>query len=93
MIAEGAALAEELRNRAVGLAYSRATEFSPALPLCHVLASKVALLVHGAGSERLRGFEADIACFRHAERTKPLLLDYDRFRAAFAGGPPTPRPS
>jgi hypothetical protein len=92
MRAGGVALAEELRSRAVGLAYSRATEFSPALPLCHMLAAKVALLVHGPDSERLRGFEADIACFRDARSTKVLILDFDRFRATFAGSPPSASP-
>ncbi|MCU0724604.1 MAG: hypothetical protein MUE73_02260 [Planctomycetes bacterium] len=47
----------------------------------------------GPGSERLRPFEVAIACFRPAERTKALVLYYDRFRAAVAGPAPSLRPS
>jgi len=82
MRAEGADLARRLRQKAVDLAMSKATEFSPKVPLYHLLAAKVALLAHWPDSKALKVFEDDIRYYRIFESTRALVDDYERFREA-----------
>lgn len=82
---KGADLAHQLRRKAIDLAQSRATEFSPKIRLYHQLAAKVALLAHWPDSKALEVFEKDIRYYRHFERTQPLVDEYERFRAAYTG--------
>jgi hypothetical protein len=85
MRAEGAALANRLRRAAIDLAMSKATEFSPQIPLYHLLAAKVALLAHWPDSGALHGFEQDIGYYRCFESTLDLVEEYERFREAYTG--------
>jgi hypothetical protein len=81
----GAALADRLRRRAIGMAYSRATEFSPKLKLYHLLAAKVAWLVYGhdtQASATLAMFERNIRYYRNFPSTQALVDEYERFRVA-----------
>lgn len=86
MKAEGAELASRLRDEAIGLAQSRATEFSPKIGTYHQLAAKVALLAHWPDSKALKVFEDDIRYYRSFESTVPLVDDYERFREAYTKG-------
>ena len=83
MKAEGADLASLLRRKAIDLAHSRASEFSPEIPLYHQLAAKVALLAHWPDSKALDTFEKDIRYYRNFESTQALVDEYERFRAAY----------
>ncbi len=88
-LAAGAApLAEALRRRAIDLAMSRATEFSPDLPVLHLLAAEVALCALGPADPRLAGFEADVAGLANFERTAPLAAEYAAFKARHAARRP-----
>ena len=80
--AKGAELAHQLRRRAIDLAHSRATEFSPRLKLYHQLAAKVALLAYGPDNEALAIFERDIRYYRNFASTQALVDEYESFRAA-----------
>ncbi len=81
--AAGAALASQLREQAISLAYSRATEFSPQIPLYHQLAAKVALLAFWPDEQALAIFEQDLDCYRHFEQPRPLGEAYARFREVY----------
>jgi len=83
MRAEGADLASRLRQKAIDLAMSRATELSPKIPLYHLLAAKVALLAHWPDSQALKIFEDDIRYYRIFESTRAWVDDYERFREAY----------
>ena len=83
MRAEGAALANRLRQAAMDLAMSRATEFSPQIPRYHLLAAKVALLAHGPDSSALHSFEQDIRYYRGFESALDLVEEYEAFREAY----------
>jgi len=85
MRAAGAELAERLRHEAIGLAYARATEFSPAIPRYHLLAAKVALLAHWPDRGALEPFERDIHYYRIFESTQALVDEYECFREAYTG--------
>lgn len=82
---EGTALAEQLQHAAMDLAYSKATEFSPLIRRYHLLAAKVALLVHWPDLEALRMFERDILYYRNFESTQWLVDEYQQFREAYTG--------
>lgn len=86
MRAEGADLANRLRWEAIALAQSRATEFSPDIPLYHQLAAKVALLAHWPDSSALEVFENDIRYYRSFESTVALVEEYERFREIYGIG-------
>ncbi len=85
MRAEGADLANRLQREAIGLAYSKATEFSPKIPLYHLLAAKVALLAHWPDNNALDVFEKDIYYYRGFESNLDLVEEYERFREAYTG--------
>ena len=83
---EGAALADQLRSKAIDLAQFKATEFSPKIRVYHQLAAKVALLAHGPDSEAVKPFEKDIRYYRNFASTQALVDEYERFRAATIDG-------
>lgn len=85
MRAEGAALANRLRQEAIDLAMSRATEFSSEIPVYHLLAAKVALLAHWPDSGAVDVFEKDIGYYRDFESTLDLVEEYEGFREAYTG--------
>lgn len=83
---EGAGLAHQLRDKAIDMASSRATEFNPLLFLYHLLAAKVALLTYWPESlHAMAIFEKDIENFSLFDATRPLFEEYERFRAAYTG--------
>jgi hypothetical protein len=83
MRTEGAALAGQLRRRAIDLAQSKATEFSPKIRIYHQLAAKVALLAHWPDSEALEIYERDIRYYRNFESTQALVDEYEDFREVY----------
>lgn len=85
MKAGGADLALRLQREAVGLAYSKATEFSPRIEQYFLLAAKVALLVYWPDNKALGAFEKDVYYYRNFEATRYLVEEYENFKEAFTG--------
>ena len=80
---EGRTLAEKLREAAVDLSFNKATEFSPDIPVLHLLAAKVALCAFGKYSSRLDLFEKDIAYYKNFPSTKTFFDEYENFKGSF----------
>jgi hypothetical protein len=58
--------------------YSKATEFSPDIPLLLVLAAEVALV---SGASDLEIYEADVYYYKTFGATKKYVEEYDGFKA------------
>lgn len=78
----GGDLADRLRSTMIDLASSRAHEFSPHIPIHALLAAKIAIAAHGAGSPAAAVFEKDIDHYRQWPSTAVLVDEYARFRQA-----------
>ncbi len=84
--AEGAEIARRLRHAAIGLACSKATEFSPLIGRYELLAAKVALLALWPDQDRLQVYEDAVCAYRRTRKYRPLAEEYESFREAFVRG-------
>lgn len=99
ILSEGANLASLMRSRAIDLASSKGTEFSPDIERLFFMAAKIALISFDEGSDYLEQFEQDVDYHRRFQspyyndfgKTRALVKDWDAFkrlrRSLHAGRP------
>lgn len=80
---EGRDLAQRLRSAAIGLSYSKRTEFSPNIERLIVMAAKVALVSFGPQSSTLDSYERPLDVYRTLDGGSALVKDYDAFKRRF----------
>jgi hypothetical protein len=73
----GAALAKELRTRAIDLCHNKATDLSPSVKRLFDLAARVALLAYWPDEELLAKYEKELSDTR----------EYERFRRDYIESP------
>ncbi len=83
MADEGSVLKSLLTGLAMDLGHNKATEFSPRIKDCQLLAAKVALLIHWPDEEALTYAERAVFYYRSQESARWLVDDYVAFREAW----------
>lgn len=80
LLESGEQLAVRLRERAVDLSYSKATEFSPSITPLHFMAAKVAFLVFGSGSPKGEVYENDASYYKSFPSAASAIAEYEEFK-------------